>query len=58
MELLGDATMVAVRVGEAMVSVKADKEYRIEIGEPIGLNVAAEVCHLFDKNSGERLQAV
>jgi len=58
MELLGDATMVAVRVGEAMVSVKADKEYRIGIGEPIGLNVAAEVCHLFDKNSGERLQAV
>lgn len=58
MELLGDATMVAVRVGEAMVSVKADKDYRIGIGEPIGLNVAAEVCHLFDKNSGERLQTV
>jgi len=55
MELLGDATMVSVRVGEAMVSVKADKDYRIGIGEPIGLEVAAAICHLFDKNTGERL---
>ena len=57
MELLGDATMVAVRVGEAMVSVKADKDFRIGIGELIGLEVAADICHLFDKDSGERLQA-
>ena len=56
MELLGDATMVAIRVGESLVSVKADKDYRIGISELIGLEVAAQVCHLFDKDSGERLQ--
>ena len=56
MELLGDATMVAIRIGESLVSVKADKDYRIGINEPIGLEIAANICHLFDKNSGECLQ--
>ncbi|WP_291734149.1 ABC transporter ATP-binding protein, partial [Leisingera sp. F5] len=33
MELLGDATMISVRVGGALVSVKADKNFRAEIGQ-------------------------
>ncbi|MEZ5535640.1 MAG: ABC transporter ATP-binding protein [Thiolinea sp.] len=48
MELLGDATMVTVRVGDVLVSVKADKDYRIEIGEPVGIHIDAAVCRLFD----------
>lgn len=55
MELLGDATMVTVRAGRQMVSVKAHKEYRSGIGDAVGFNVPADICHLFDATSGERL---
>ncbi len=57
MELLGDATMVTVRVAEALVSVKADKDYRIGIGEPVGFSISADKCHLFDRASGDKIQA-
>lgn len=56
MELLGDATMVSVRVGGALVSVKADKAYRAEIGETVSLNVPAEICHLFEAGTGARIE--
>lgn len=56
MELLGDATMVTVRAGGAMVSVKADKEYRAEIGEAVGIKIPAGICHLFDAESGARIE--
>ena len=55
MELLGDATMLTVRAGGAMVSVKAHKEYRAEIGDTVGYSIPAEICHLFDKDTGERI---
>ena len=57
MELLGDATMITVRAGGAMVSVKAHKDYRIEIDETVGLSVPAHICHLFHKDTGARLEA-
>jgi multiple sugar transport system ATP-binding protein len=55
LELLGDATNVAVRVGGALVSVKAHKDYRIEIGAPVAISVPANICHLFDTQTGERI---
>ncbi|MBT8460825.1 MAG: ABC transporter ATP-binding protein [Boseongicola sp.] len=55
LELLGDATMVTVKAGGAMISVKAHKEFRAEIGDPVTANIPAEICHLFDANTGERL---
>ena len=55
MELLGDATMVSVRIGGALVSAKADKTFRAEIGEQITFAVPAEHCHLFDAKTGERI---
>ena len=57
MELLGDATMITVKVGDAMVSVKASKDYRVEIGETVHINVPLEICHLFNHETGERLEA-
>jgi len=57
LELLGDATMVTVKAGDAMVSVRAPKEFRAEIGDPVSLSVPAEICHLFDADSGERIHA-
>ena len=48
MELLGDATMIAVKAGVRMVAVKAHKEYRAEIGEQVSIRCQQEICHLFD----------
>ncbi len=56
MELLGDATMVTVHVGSALVAVKADKEFRIEIGERIGFKIKPEICHLFNAKTGVRIE--
>jgi len=57
MELLGDATMISVRVAGALVSVKADKSFRAKIGDPIAISVPTEICHLFDTQSGARIGA-
>ena len=55
-ELLGDATMVAVKVGGgALCSVKAPKEFRTDIGAPIAITVQAKLCHLFNASTGARL---
>ncbi|OED50251.1 ABC transporter ATP-binding protein [Rhodobacteraceae bacterium (ex Bugula neritina AB1)] len=56
LELLGDATMISVRVGGALVSVKADKSFRAEIGDMVSLSVPREICHLFQAGSGARLE--
>lgn len=55
MELLGEATMATIRLGGSLVSVKAGKEYRADIGDGIHVKVPADICHLFDKASGERI---
>ncbi len=55
LELLGDATMVSVRIGGALVTAKADKTFRAEIGDPISIGIPATHCHLFDARTGERI---
>ncbi len=55
MELLGDATMLTVRAGGALVSVKAHKEYRAAIGQEVHLSIPPGICHLFASDTGNRL---
>ena len=55
MELLGDATMITVRVNGELVSVKAAKDYRVEIGDMVRISVPKEICHLFDSQTGARI---
>jgi multiple sugar transport system ATP-binding protein len=55
MELLGEATMISVRIGPDIVSVKAAKDYRIDIGETCRIAVPAAACHLFDTDTGKRI---
>src|SRR6056297_2113299 len=45
LELLGDATMITVRAGGALVAVKAHKEYRIAIGQTAHFSIPATICH-------------
>ena len=56
-EMLGDATLVSLRIGEALVSAKAPRTFRARIGDPIALRVRPETCHLFDARSGRRVAA-
>ena len=55
MELLGEATMITVRVGGVLASVKADKEYRSEIGTEVHISVPVSICRLFSKQTGENI---
>ncbi|UAB91479.1 ABC transporter ATP-binding protein (plasmid) [Ruegeria sp. SCSIO 43209] len=55
-ELLGDSTMVSVRIGGALVSVKADKTYRAEIDDQVSVHIHTDHCHLFDAQTGARLE--
>ena len=55
LELLGDATQVALRLGGTTVSVRADKFFKAAIGDPISIHVPSVHCHLFDVDTGHRL---
>ena len=55
MELLGDSTMVSIRVGGALVSVKADKNFRSEIADTVSIQIHIDHCHLFDASTGARV---
>ena len=55
LELLGEATMVSCRIGGALVSAKADKSFRAEIGDTVSIRIPQEHCHLFDAKTGARL---
>jgi len=55
MELLGDATMITVKVNGELVSVKAAKDYRVQIGDMVRISVPNDICHLFDAKTGARI---
>ena len=55
MELLGEATMVSFRIDGVLVSVKAGKEYRANIGDAVQTKIPASICHLFDAKNGQRI---
>ena len=57
LELLGDATMTTVRAGGAIVSVKCPKDFRAEIGAPFHAEIPASAAHLFDAQTGTRIDA-
>jgi multiple sugar transport system ATP-binding protein len=54
-ELLGEATMISMRVGGELVSVKTAKDYRANIGDIARVNIAPNACHLFDRKTGARI---
>jgi len=65
-ELTGDATFATVQLANAqsgqspaiMVSAKAAKDYRAQIGQPLSLVFSAAQCHLFDAGSQLRIDAL
>jgi len=55
LELLGDATQVALRLGGVIISVRADKYFTATIGDQISVRVPPDLCHLFNVETGLRL---
>ena len=55
LELLGEASMITWRLGGALVSIKTSKKYRAAIGDEVHARIPADICHLFDTASGERI---
>ena len=56
-EMLGDATLVSLRIGGTLVSARAPRTFSARIGDPIAFRVRPETCHLFDARSGRRVAA-
>lgn len=54
-ELLGEATMLSMRVAGELVSIKVGKDYRAEIGDIARVAIPAAACHLFDHSTGARI---
>jgi len=55
MELLGDMTMVSVKSGGELISIKSDKNYHVDIGSMVMANISANLCLLFDSETGQML---
>jgi len=55
LELLGEASMVSMRVGGELVSIKTSKDFEAEIGSSISASVPPRACHFFDPQSGTRI---
>jgi multiple sugar transport system ATP-binding protein len=55
MELLGDSSMVTMQVGGSLVAIKTAKDFKIAIGAPLAAHVPARICHLFNRETGSRI---
>lgn len=54
-EPLGPSTLLTVRVGARMVSVKVRGEFAVDFDEKVWLDAGVENIHLFDAQTGRRL---
>ncbi|ROU02814.1 ABC transporter ATP-binding protein [Histidinibacterium lentulum] len=53
-ELLGDATLLTVRVGPALVAVKVGPDDGRDMDAPVGLSLDRAKLHVFDGQTGQR----
>ena len=55
-ELLGDSTMVNLKLDNIVFSVKAPKDLRLQRGEKVHVRLPTDRLYWFDASSGERLR--
>lgn len=55
-ELIGDHTLVTVKAGEDMLTVKAPKDFAGNTGENIGVTLVKDRLFVFDVTSGARVR--
>lgn len=56
-EMTGDLTLVTVRLGEAMMTVKMPKDFMVDYNEVVGIEFPADLTYLFATKDGSRLSA-
>jgi multiple sugar transport system ATP-binding protein len=54
-ELTGESTLVSVRVGDHLLTVRADKNFVGDFDQTVSIRVAPERVFLFDAESGKRV---
>ena len=54
-ELLGDSTIVTLKLKNDLIHVKTDNNFASKIGEKVSINIPIPKCHFFEINNGERL---
>jgi multiple sugar transport system ATP-binding protein len=55
-ELIGDHTLVTVKTGSDMLTVKAPKDFNGSIGENIGVSFVKDRLFVFDASNGVRIR--
>ena len=55
-ELTGEAVLVTVAVGDLRIAARADRRWRAQIGSRVGITSNGERLHLFDRDSGARIE--
>ena len=55
-ELIGDHTLVTVKTGADMLTVKAPKDFTGSIGENVGVSFSKDRLFVFDAASGARIR--
>ena len=54
-ELLGDATMVTVKIEENLISVKMSNTFNASIGDVVSVLISSSKCQVFDDKTGFNL---
>jgi ABC-type sugar transport systems, ATPase components len=57
LELIGDHSLITCKLGDNMLTVKADKSAHHDMDEPIGIDFKDSAVFLFDTETGERIRA-
>lgn len=55
-ELLGDSTMVNLKLSDRVFSIKAAKDLRLQRGDTVHVRIPSDRLYWFDADSGERLR--
>jgi multiple sugar transport system ATP-binding protein len=54
-ELTGESTLVSVRIGDNLLTMRADRNFRGEFDQLIGVRIPADRVFLFDQESQKRV---
>mgnify|MGYP000409736855 FL=1 len=54
-ELLGDATMVTVKIEENFISVKMSNTFNASLGDVVSISILSSKCQIFDDKTGFNL---
>ena len=55
-ELIGDHTLVTLKVGSEFLVVKAVKDYTARSGDIVGVTFAKDQLYVFDASDGKRIR--